>query len=185
MDNQLKIIECIIDTEIFEKLSTYNFKIIDFSPKIIGLRAVIGVVNQRVVSCAIMDYSRTLPNNVFYEIFYCFDKEIENIQNEINFLNSRNKSIEKNSGKSTMIDKYKSDIAELEGMKAYFRYNDFYYVVFLESLVKGNNYGSEIVEYIKNKYKDVITLPFPKTVSVFWEHNNFKEINYMYYYKEM
>lgn len=181
MNNQIKIIECVIDTQIFEKLATYNFKIIEFSPKIIGLRAVIGILDNKVVSCAILDYSRTLPDNIFYEIFYSFDEEIKNIEKEIEFLSNKNKVV---NSKNTMIDIYKNNINILEKTKSYFRYNDFYYVVFLESLVKGNHYASDVVNYIKNKYKNIVTLPFPKTVSIFWEHNEFKEINYMYYYKE-
>lgn len=186
MSGRLKIIECIIDTEIFERLSTYRFEIIDFSPRIIGLKAVIGVVDQKVVACAILDYSRTLPDKIFYEIFYCFDEEVKNIQNEINFLSSKNKFVEKNNGsKNRVINEYEVELVKLEEAKSHFRYNDFYYIVFLESLIKGSHYGSAVVEYIKDRYENIITLPFPKRVSTFWEYKDFKEINYLYYYKKI
>ena len=185
MDNRMKIIECIIDTEIFEKLSTYKFKVIKFSPRVIGLRAIIGIVNKEVVACAILDYSRALPDRIFYEIFYCFDEEIKSIQNEIKFLSSKNKFIEKDGGlKNTQIAKYETELIELKESKSYFRFQDFYYVVFLESLVKGSHYGSDIVEYIKDRYKNIITLPFPRSVAIFWEHKDFNQISHLYYYKE-
>lgn len=184
MDNNLKIIECVIDTEIFEKLSTYRFKIIEFSPKLIGLRAIIGIVNNKVVACAIIDNSRTIPDKIFYEIFYCFDKEVDNINKEISFLESNDINIQKNKNEHTLSNKYKYQIKELESIKSYFRYNEFYYIVFLESLISGCHYGTNIVEYIKNKYKNIVTLPYPREVSIFWEHQEFKEIYNLYYYKK-
>lgn len=180
----MKIIECVIDTEIFEKLASYDFKIIDFSPKIIGLRAIIGVVDREVVACAIVDYSKSLPNKLFYEIFYNFEEELEKLRKEIEFLENINIYVENLKVKKNATIKYKEQIDYLEDTKSYFRYNDFHYVVFIESLVKGNHYGCELIDYMKNKYENLVTLPFPRNVSVFWELRGFKEMNYMYFYRK-
>lgn len=185
MNSKMKIIECVIDTEIFEKLSTYSFKFIEFSPKIVGLRAIIGIVDKKVVACAIMDYSNMLPNKIFYEIFYSFDMEYIKLKKEIEFLEKTNSYIDDKNSKKKMSEKYKEQRNLLEEVKSYFRYNDFYYIVFLESLVPGNHYGSDIVEYIKKKYKNLITLPYPRNVSEFWRLRGFNEINYLYYYKSL
>lgn len=144
----------------------------------------IGLENNKVVSCAIVDCSRTLPDKIYYEIFYNFDEEIKKIENEISFF--KNLPVYDNSNEKNLIalKKYQKLKCKLEEAKYYFMYNDFYYIVFLESLVPGNHYGCKLVEYMKTKYINLIALPFPRNVYTFWVEHEFLEINNLCYYKK-